>query len=228
MAVIYAIPGLGTDERVFSKLFPLLEAQGHRCICLPHLEPLHQKEAVSAYAQRLCERLPAPNGQPLFVLGLSLGGPIAVELAKQRSDIQLILLSTSKQNAETPSLFKLARRLPLYRFVPIWYTHYIVPLMMRWAGIGNREDSALLGAMFRAHSAAHFAWGRRAIVHWENQELPAKYWHINGDKDHIFNSALPHVTHRIAGGTHNMVLDRAEAVAAILLPLLEQATVEKA
>ncbi len=223
MATIYAVPGLGTDERVFSKLFPLLEQGQHRCVTLAYLEPVHREESIADYAQRLVERLPAPQeAEPLVLLGFSLGGPIAIEMAKLRPDAAVILLSTFKQEVETPFIFKVARVLPLYHFVPVWYTHHIVPRLMRFLKMGEQEDRQLMGEMFRARSAAHFAWGRHAIVRWKNETLPANHWHVNGDRDHIFNSALPYTNHRIAGGTHAMLLDRAQEVATIVLPILQK------
>lgn len=221
MATLYCIPGLGTDERVFSRLFPFLE-QHHTCVVLNHIEPLSRQESLAHYAQRLGGEIPMPQEKNFVLLGLSLGGPIAIEIAKQYPNAMVILISTFKQTLEEPFLFKIARVLPLYRLIHIWYTHHVIPCLARLFHIGSQEDSTLLGAMFQAHSAAHFAWGRRAIVHWKNKKLPNICWHLNGDKDHIFNNALPYVDACIIGGTHNMILDRAEEVAIWLLPILEE------
>lgn len=223
MATLYCIPGMGTDERVFSKLVPLLQPQ-QECLVLKHLEPLSRQESIGAYAQRLLEQLPPPQMQPLVLLGLSLGGPIALEIAKKRSDVVVIFLSTFKQSKEEPFLFKLARIVPLYRLIPAWFTKYCMPPLARLLQIGGREDSALLGDMFASYTPAHFAWGRHAIVHWKNEALPTTCWHINGDKDHIFKSATPFADYCIVGGTHNMVLDRAADIAFHVRSILHEIT----
>jgi len=65
-------------------------------------------------------------------------------------------------------------------------------------------------------SANHFSWGREAIVHWDNEEHLSQLLHINGTKDHIFKRSEKYTTHLIKGGTHNMILDRAEEIAEII------------
>ncbi|MGH1336476.1 MAG: alpha/beta fold hydrolase [Aureispira sp.] len=218
MATLYCVPGLGTDERIFSKLIPLLTP--HETVVLNFIEPLNYQEPLAEYAKRLAEKITSPKDEPIFLIGFSLGGPIALEIAKLYPNVTLILISTFKQKKETPIAFKMARVLPLHRLVPTWYTHQLIPRLAPLLKISSKEDGLLLGKMFRAKPASHFAWGRQAIVDWENEVLPTTCWHINGNKDHIFNSALPHVDHCINGGTHNMILDRAEEIATWMLPLL--------
>lgn len=220
MPTLYCVPGLGTDERIFSKLFPLLIP--YEKIVLHHIEPLHYKESLADYAGRLAQQISVSKKEPILLVGFSLGGPIALEIAKHYPQAKVLLISTIKQKKEIPPLFKLARRLPLHRLVPTWYTHHIIPKLAPLTGVATKENSPVLAAMFKAQPASHFAWGRQAIVDWENEELPAQVWHLNGDKDHIFNTALPHVDHIIKGGTHNMIMDRAEEVAAWMLPILTE------
>ena len=70
--------------------------------------------------------------------------------------------------------------------------------------------------MLYDRSPMHFAWGRRAIVHWDNTKIPTDFLHINGTKDHIFRKANLNATHLISKGTHNMVVDRAQEIADII------------
>lgn len=216
MPDLYYIPGMGTDERLFQRLAPLIASNW-----TPHYL-LHQavpEETISAYGARLAKTLDGTK-TPLVLLGVSLGGPIAIEIAHRVPHAAVILVSTYKQKLEEPLLFKVVRRLPLYRWVPYGVTRRMVPFMARWTGTANREESQLLRAMFDDSSAAHFVWARHAIVQWTNTWLPETYLHINGTHDHIFASANSHATHLIQGGTHNMVLNQARALAAHINPFL--------
>lgn len=226
MATLYCVPGLGTDERIFSKLFPRLPH--HEKVVLNYIKPLNYKESLTDYARRLGTQIPPQEGnEPLILVGFSLGGPIAVEIAKQHKNVVVILLATYKQNKETPIFFKMARIFPLYRLIPVWYTHQFIPRMASLVGSITNENIAILTAMFRSKSALHYSWGREAIVNWKNEEIPDVCWHLNGDKDHIFNSALPHVDERIKGGTHIMLLERADEIAAWMRMILDK-TLHKA
>jgi pimeloyl-ACP methyl ester carboxylesterase len=213
MAKVYLIPGLGNDVRIFSRLIPLLLEQD--VCCLEHLEPLSVKESIESYAQRLVDGL-TDLEEPPVLIGMSLGGTIATEMAKQMPHRKLILISSFKDQTEVPFLFKIARVFPLYRFVPAWYIRLVLPFLAWILGICTKEDSQLLKLMLRARSAAHFSWGREAVIHWNNMDCPPQFIHINGTKDHIFKRSERRATHLIKGGTHNMVLDRAEEIAQII------------
>lgn len=213
MAKIYLIPGLGTDGRIFSKLIPLLNAKDIEC--LEYREPLSIKETIPEYAQRLVAELP-PLDEPPILIGMSMGGTIATEMSKLMPHQHLVIISSFKHQSEVPLLFKIARLLPLHRLVPAWYVRLTVPFFARLLRICNREDSLLIKDMLYDRSPQHFAWGRRAIVKWDNQHYPERFVHINGTKDHVFRKANKQITHPIEGGTHNMVVDRAREVAEII------------
>lgn len=215
MAKIYLIPGLGTDKRIFSNLIPLLNAKEEDIECLEYREPLSLKESIPDYAKRLVAELP-PQEEPPILIGMSLGGTIATEMSKLMPHKQLVIISSYKHQSEVPFLFKIARLLPLHIFVPAWYIRRTVPFFARILRICNKEDSLLLKKMLYDRSPRHFAWGRRAIVKWNNDHYPERFVHINGDKDHIFRKAQRQSTHTILGGTHNMVVDRAREVADII------------
>lgn len=212
MAKVYLIPGLGNDVRIFSKLIPLLKEQDVHC--LEYLEPLSVKESIESYAQRLVDGI--SEEEPPVLIGMSLGGTIATEMAKRMPHKKLILISSFKHQTEVPLLFKIGRKIPLYRLVPAWYIRLVVPFLAWILRICTKEESQLLKLMLYARSSAHFAWGREAIVHWNNMDYPAQFIHINGTKDHIFKRSEKKATHLIKGGTHNMVLDRAEEIAQII------------
>lgn len=218
MPKLYYIPGMGTDQRIFQSLAPLIDANW-----TPHYLT-HRSEAyetLSDYGRRLAADL-KKNDEPIALLGLSLGGPIALEIARQIPDAAVIFLSTFKHQQEEPLLFKMARRMPLYNLVPYAFTRSVVPQLARWGGILSRKDSQLLRAMFEDIEAEHFTWARHAIVQWSNTWLPDTYLHINGTRDHIFATANPYTTHLIEGGTHSMVLNRATDIANQINPFLAQ------
>ena len=183
--------------------------------CLEYRDPLTLKDSIADYAKRLVDDLPALDEPPILI-GMSLGGTIATEMAKLMPHKQLVLISSFKHRSETPLLFKIAKILPLHIFIPAWSTRIFVPFFARIFGICTKEESQIIKAMFQARTAKHFAWARRAIVKWNNEHYPERYLHINGTRDHIFKSAEKQTTHLIKGGSHNMVMDRAEEIAAII------------
>ncbi|MGL5075499.1 MAG: hypothetical protein ACRDBG_06605, partial [Waterburya sp.] len=102
---IYCLSGLGTDDRVFQKL----KFQGYQPIHIHWIEP-KKGETITAYAQRLTTQI--KSDCPILV-GLSFGGIIAVEIAKQIATEKVILISSTKNKQEIPFYFKIWRWLPI-------------------------------------------------------------------------------------------------------------------
>ena len=96
---VYCLSGLGADKRVFTKL----ELKGYRQIHLDWLVPNNQ-ESLTNYVKRLAVEIKDNNP---IVIGLSFGGIVAIEIAKQITVKKVILISSAKQSHEIPWYFKL-------------------------------------------------------------------------------------------------------------------------
>jgi pimeloyl-ACP methyl ester carboxylesterase len=216
--ILYCIPGLGTDERIFAELMPLLQWQGE-IQYLNFLEPAHRKENLEDYALRLRATLPDTWAEPPVILGMSLGGMIAAELAQLIPYEKLILISTIKTRAEQPAYFKALRALPLYRILPAGFAKKYGPVVARMFGTFDKAYLDRIFEMFRARSDAHFAWGRRAAIQWRGAtEILPRTTHLHGTRDHIFSHHRIKNADILQGGTHNMILERAQEVADWLNP----------
>ena len=90
---------MGADKRVFTKL----ELKGYRQIHLDWLVPNNQ-ESLTNYVKRLAVEIKDNNP---IVIGLSFGGIVAIEIAKQITVKKVILISSAKQSHEIPWYFKL-------------------------------------------------------------------------------------------------------------------------
>ncbi|HNC31654.1 MAG TPA: alpha/beta hydrolase, partial [Cyclobacteriaceae bacterium] len=88
MKEVYLIPGLGADRRVFQ----YLNLAEHSISHISWIEPL-PNESIEQYAGRLTEQIKSPD--PILV-GVSFGGMIAVEIAKQIKTNKIILISSAR------------------------------------------------------------------------------------------------------------------------------------
>ncbi len=220
--MLYCIPGMGTDARIFSQIVPLLRWSGEICY-LPYLEPLSGGEALEDYAARLYAECIAPReaargegAEKPILLGMSLGGMVACELSQIMPYRRLLLVSTVKNRQEQPPYFPLLRALPAHRLVPASFTKRFGPAVARW--MRAFDDSFLddYFEMMRSMSDAHLAWGRRAAVSWRGLPagfLPENCAHLHGTRDHIFNYKRIKNADILEGGTHNMIMERADEVA---------------
>ena len=107
---LYIFSGLGTDERVFQ----LLDFSGFPTTFIKWLVPF-ESESIEHYASRLLA--PIKTIRPTFI-GLSFGGLIAVELARQIEVEKIILIASAKTKNEIPFYYRWAGKAGLHKLLP--------------------------------------------------------------------------------------------------------------
>src|ERR1044071_7111145 len=95
MQTLYCIPGLGANEKVFQ----FLDLSFTKPIFIEWLPP-RQHETLQQYALRLREQF-IHEPEPV-IFGLSLGGMLAVEIAKSLPSSKAIVISSAKTKNEIP------------------------------------------------------------------------------------------------------------------------------
>jgi pimeloyl-ACP methyl ester carboxylesterase len=207
---IYLISGLGADERVFSRLaFPA----GYETHFLPWIQPLTANEPIGDYAARMARRITHPNP---VMLGLSFGGMMSVEIARQIPVEKVILLSSVKRRQELPPYYnrialRLLQRLP--DSVLFQKRQYIVRLFMQSR---SEEERALLRDYMTKKDFSYMRWALAAILQWRNEWVPDACVHIHGSSDRPFPRRYVQPTHTIVNGGHFMVMNRAAEISRIL------------
>ncbi|UZR94880.1 hypothetical protein [Chondrinema litorale] len=108
---IYAISGLGADERVFKYL---------KLDC--ELIPLHwikpqKNESIESYALRLSKNIDTKQ-ETFGILGVSFGGLIATEITKVLNPKFTILISSAETKGELRSIYRVFGKTHLIRLIP--------------------------------------------------------------------------------------------------------------
>ncbi len=104
---IYIFSGLGADERAFQRL----DFSGYSINFIKWVLP-NVKDTIESYATRLLEQI--KTKKPILI-GLSFGGIMAIEIAKQIETEKVILIASAKTKNESHS-FQLC---PLHLVKPI-------------------------------------------------------------------------------------------------------------
>lgn len=198
---IYFIPGLGADQRVFTKLKEL----GLEFEVIEFIEPI-PGESLPDYALRLSE--PIDKSQPFILGGMSLGGIMTMEIAKVLNPELIIIISSVTTSREFPFYFQTFRYLPLHRILPAKFLKRMAPQSrpkdesVRFLLKGQRRDAD-----------PHFIkWAIGAVVHWRNKEVPEHLIRLHGTRDLMFPGILCGPRTKISKGTHVMVLSKAQEV----------------
>ncbi|MBX7206500.1 MAG: alpha/beta hydrolase [Bacteroidia bacterium] len=209
MKKVYFISGLGADERAFSKL----ELPGITPHHIAWKIPVHN-ESIESYAGRMREEITEPD--PVIV-GLSFGGVIAVEIAKQISCKKIILISSIKHRNEKPMLFNLSAAAGLHKLLPM--ASFSKPNRMMYYFFGvhqNKRAIELLNELMVFMNPDYLKWAVNRIVNWENELIPPRLVHIHGTADKVLPAEKIKADYLIEKGSHFMIWTRARQVSEIL------------
>ncbi|BAZ44601.1 hypothetical protein NIES4102_16130 [Chondrocystis sp. NIES-4102] len=211
---IYCLSGLGADKRVFQKL----RFQGYQPIHIQWLEP-ESKEDITAYAKRL---IPQIKSDSPILIGLSFGGIIAVEIAKQIPTQKVILISSIKSKQENPFYFKIWRWFPIHRLLPIRVMLWLSKTLVGWFfSLQNLDERQLLNEIIIEMNGKLLKWSINQIVVWRNELVPPNVYQINGDRDRIFPARFIEENYTIEHGGHLMIMNQAESVSQLIQKIIE-------
>ena len=92
---IYLIPGTGADGHLFERV----QIEKYDTVWLEYLEP-HEKEDFPSYIDRMAARI--DTTERYSIIGVSLGGMIATELADRLQPEEVIVIAGAKTKSELP------------------------------------------------------------------------------------------------------------------------------
>ena len=211
--VFYLIPGLGADERVFQ--FLRLPGTAH---VLHWLAPNTPAEPLPRYAARLAQAVPPK--QPCWLVGVSFGGVLALEIAQLRPLARVVLISSFAGPHELPWLGRLARATGLYRLLPPQLLPRLPGLASWFFGVRTRRDRHLLRQILRDTDPAFTRWAIDSLLQWPGRpEAPAV--RIHGTHDRLLPHGAPHSRYCLPGG-HLIIVSRAAEISRILTQLSDE------
>ena len=213
MKDVYFISGLGADER----LLQYLNLPGIRAHYIHWITP-EKDESWGAYARRLLEQIHHPHP---IVIGISMGGMMAIEISKLIPTEKIILISSAKTSKEIPFYFRLLRFCRMHH----WLGYKLLTQLGLWLGdwlFGTRSkaESALLKEIIHDTDETFFRWAWHRVASWNNRHIPPGLVHLHGNKDHMLPIWFIRADRVISGGTHLMVLNRAEELSNLLIDIL--------
>ena len=209
----YLISGIGADYRLFTHI-RLPEGFETRYI---HWIPPEPEETLSSYAGRLTAQI--ETGEPYVLIGFSLGGIMAVEIAKQLSPVCTIIISSIPVSSNLPPYYRRAHRLQLQKLAS--------PKLMKALAsfkhlvtMRSRDNYRLIREVIWDGDDRFIAWAMDAVVAWQNGETPQPLFHIHGAWDEIFPIRFTKPTHIVPRAGHNLVLSHAPIINSLLQEIL--------
>jgi esterase/lipase len=201
---IYCISGLGADEKVFRHI----HIEDYSLVHLPYFRPV-RNETISGYASRMADKILEEDP---VIIGLSFGGMLAIEIAKQKKVRKIILISAPKTVYEIPKWMRIAGNLYLHRIIPVKTNRLTERADDRRMGIVSPDEKRMVDGYRKSADHIQVNWAIDQVLRWKNKFVPENLFHIHGSDDRMFPIKNIIATHIIEGGSHIMIFNRGEEI----------------
>lgn len=205
---LYIFSGLGADERVFQRL----DFSGFSTTFIKWIVP-QDKETIENYAKRLLDQI--TTTKPTLI-GLSFGGIMAIEVAKQIDTEKVILIASAKTKNEIPFYYRFAGQLRLHKLLPtrlLKNSNFITNWIF---GTSSMFDKRLLRQILIGTDPIFLKWAIDKVARWTNQTQTKNIFHIHGTSDRILPLRFVKCNTKIKNGGHLMTLNKADELNNIL------------
>ena len=208
---VYLLPGIGCDHRLYDRI----DLTGINAVKLdwPEFPP---GCSLPSIARELSAHVKAD--EPHILVGVSMGGMVAQELAAITRPVKVVLISSWTGPDERSLLARAGSAFQLYRSIT-HFTMWATWPAKRILGQRDRATDSLLWEMACKETARKIRIGTGAILRWRGSPWKGPTVRIHGDNDRVTPMCFP-VDHVVRGGPHIMVLTRAEEVSRLLRSVL--------
>lgn len=208
---IYLIPGQGSDARIFKDL------QLDSTLSVHHIKysTPPKKMSMNGFAQMLSTQI--DTSKPFILIGVSLGGMLAIEMNSYLNPIKTIIISSAKNRNELPFQYRFQKTVPIYKLVPKRLIKVGARILQPIVEPDRKHNKKTFKAMLKDKDPTFLKRTIEMIIKWERTITPNKpIYHIHGNEDHTIPIRNIQNFHLIDKGSHMMTLTRATEIGEIL------------
>lgn len=216
---VYLLPGHGSDGRVFAKL--KLDTALYDTVHVRYSIPV-KHESMHLFARRMAVQV--DTTRPFILVGQSMGGMLAVEMATFLHPQKTIIVSSADSRSELPIRYKFMKAVPLYRALPAGMLKAGAFVAQPLFEPDRNKEKATFKAMLKAKDKRFVKRAIDMIVRWKGPQQPVNgmLLQVHGTKDHTLPFRRIHADVVVRKGSHMMVLTRGEEISGIVSELLRK------
>jgi len=199
---VYFMPGMAANPGIFENI--CLPDDTFESLWLEWFVP-EKGMSLQEYAKAMCTRVRHAN--PVLI-GVSFGGFLVQEMARQMAVRKVIIISSVKRTSELPPKMLFARYTKVHKLLPTGLVNN-VELLSKYAfgeAVGKRLE--LYEKYLSIRDKTYIDWSIDQIVNWKQEEPPPGLVHIHGEKDAVFSIQQIKNCIPVKNGTHTMIIHR--------------------
>lgn len=163
--------------------------------------------SLKAYASEMCKKI--EHLDPVL-LGVSFGGMLVQEMAKQIPVKKVIAVSCVKNKSELPKRMLFAKYTKVHKLLPTGLINNVELLAKYAFGETVTKRLDLYEQYLAVRDKRYIDWAIDKIVNWNQNEPPENLIHIHGEKDTVFPVTNIKDCITVKNGTHTMIIHRAK------------------
>lgn len=177
----YLIPGYGESSKMFKRL-ALPDCERHYL----DWEAAKGIKTYEQYAQEIFLNQ-IKTDKPIVIVGYSMGGMVAIELAKLVFADKLIIISAAKTKRELPrTKIKLMQFFRPHHWINQKRIKGVIRISKPITKLMSKEHQKLINISHKDLPEGIVNFGLRALTKWKNIEYPiVNYIHIHGKGDKL-------------------------------------------
>lgn len=213
--VIYFVPGMATDKRIFERM--RLPNPKFQYVVIEWLEP-ENNELLTDYVARMAKAIKHTN--PILV-GVSFGGVIVQEMARLFPVEKTIIISSVKSRQEFPRYMRFGSFTKLYKLLTASGILSISDLGKLGWNERMRRRLRKIQPYLSVRDEKYLTWAIKNMVEWDREIADSNVFHIHGTKDEVFPIKYIRNCRKIKKGTHAMILQKTPSIVEEILKIIE-------
>ena len=201
---VYFVPGMAANTSIFKYIH--LSQDIFAIHMLEWFVPTKDM-SLSEYARAMNEQI--EHDEPVLV-GVSFGGMLVQEMAKQIKVKKVVIISSVKHPSEMPKRMRFARYTKVHKLLPTGLVNNIEFLSKYAFGDNLTKRLDLYQEYLSIRDKRYIDWSVDQIVNWKAPGIPMNLVHIHGEKDPVFPIANIKDCIPVKNGTHTMIIHRAK------------------
>lgn len=214
--VIYFVPGMATDKKIFERI--RLPISQYECNIIEWLSP-EENESLESYVHRMAKSVTHEN--PILV-GVSFGGVIVQEMADIIPVNKTIIVSSVKSRQEFPLYMRLGSYTKLYKLLTASSILSTSDLGKLGWNEKTRRRLRKMQPYLNVRDEKYLTWAIKNMVEWRREEADSNVYHIHGTNDEVFPIKYIDKCRKIEKGTHAMILQKTPSIVKEILKIIEE------
>ncbi|KJF42245.1 hypothetical protein LH29_20845 [Draconibacterium sediminis] len=213
---VYLIPGQGADARLFKNLDIDTAFQVKN---IEYFTPEKDWD-MERFARELAKQI--DTTQTFSIIGVSLGGMLATEMADFLHPEKVIVISSAKSRKEFPGRYRFQKIVPVYWVVPGIAIKTGARILQPLVEPDRNKDKATFKSMLRNKDPLFLKRTTTMILTWKRESYSNKIVHIHGDIDKTLPPRFVQYDYLVEDGSHMMVLTRGKLISELIYGIMNE------